>query len=176
MGFLKYVQHGIIYAVHFMANVVHPSVAPDVRWWHMQYTWLQMQYTQVRLLMYMMASAGHLMVNPVHLLASAVHPSEAPDEHDRICSTLDCKCSTPKWGSWCTVHMIVSTVHLMANAVHQVGLLKYSMASAVHLMANTEHPSEAPDVHDGLYSSLDGKSSAPAGKCSTPKWGSWWTW
>ena len=46
--------------------------------------------------MYMMASAVHLMVNAVDLLANGVHPSEAPDVHDRIYSTLDGKCSTPK--------------------------------------------------------------------------------
>ena len=42
------------------------------------------------------------------------------------------------------------------------------MTYAVHLMANAVHPSEAPDVHDGLCSALDVKSSAPAGKCRTP--------
>ena len=121
VGLLKY---SMASAVHLMANVVHSSVAPDVRWWPLQYTWWQLRYTQVRLLMYMMASVVHLMVNPVHLLANAVQPSEAPDEHDRICSTrlqtqytqvgpwytvhdclystLDGKCSTPKWGSWST--------------------------------------------------------------------------
>ena len=36
------------------------------------------------------------------------------------------------------------------------------MASAVHLMANAVHKSEAPEVHDDLCSTLDGK-------CSTPK-------
>ena len=45
------------------------------------------------------------------------------------------------------------------------------MAYAVHLMANAVHKSEAPDVHDGFFSTVDGKSSAPAGKYSTPKRG-----
>ena len=30
------------------------------------------------------------------------------------------------------------------------------MGNAVHLLANAVHPSEAPDVHDGLCSTLDG--------------------
>ena len=173
----------------------------------------------------------------MHLLGNAVHPSEAPDEHDRICSTLNCNCSTPKWSPWCIEHdCFYSTLDAVqpseAPDVHdsicstpvwqiqytkwgswftwqdmqytwwqmqyiQVGLLKYSMASAVQLMANVVHPSfapdirwlhiqyiwwqivhpsEAPEVHDGPCSTLYGKSSAPVGKCSTPKWGSWWTW
>ena len=48
----------------------------------------------------------------------------------------------------------------------QVRLLMYMMTSAVHLMvnalnllANAVHPNVAPDVHDGLYSTLDGKCS-----------------
>ena len=36
-------------------------------------------------------------------------------------------------------------------------------------MANAVHPSEDPDVHDGLFSTLDVKSSTLDGKCSTPK-------
>ena len=57
------------------------------------------------------------------------------------------------------------------------------MASAVHLMANAVHPSEASDVHDGIFSTHVGIYSAPCeapdlhericstldGKCSTPK-------
>ena len=43
VGLLKY---SMASAVHLMAYVVHLSVAPDVRWLHMQYTWWQMQYTQ----------------------------------------------------------------------------------------------------------------------------------
>ena len=76
------------YADHLMANVahrsgppkVHPSVVPNVRGWPLQYTWWQIQYTQVRLLKY----------TPVLFLML----------HDGLCSTLDGKCSTPKWGSW----------------------------------------------------------------------------
>ena len=76
------------YADHLMANAVHPSeasevhlsVVPNVRWWPLQYTWWQMQYTQVRLLKY----------TPVLFLML----------DDGLCSTLDGKCSTPKWGSW----------------------------------------------------------------------------
>ena len=74
------------------------------------------------------------MVNPVYLLANAVHPSEAPDEHDRIYCTLDCKCSIPKWAPD-VLYMIASTVHLIANAVH---------------------PSGAPEVQHGLCSALNG--------------------
>ena len=61
----------------------------------------------------------------------------------------------------------------------QVGLASdvlCMIVSTVHLMANAVQLSEAPDVHDTLCSTLYGKSSAPAGKCSTPKRGSWWTW
>ena len=55
-------------AVHLMANVVHPSeapevhpsVVPDVRWRPLQYTWWLMNYTQVKLLMFLIASAVHL--------------------------------------------------------------------------------------------------------------------
>ena len=133
------------YAVHLMANAVHPSEAPDV----------------------------HNGIYAVHLCGKYSIPSEAPDLHDRICSTLDGKCSTPKWGSWSTAWPLK---YMMANVVHssvahdvrwwrmqytwwqiqytQVSLLIYMMVSAVH----------------------DGKSSAPAGKCSTPKWGSWFSW
>ena len=39
------------------------------------------------------------------------------------------------------------------------------IAYAAHLIAYAVHPSEAPDVHDGIR-------SAPAGNCSTPKRGS----
>ena len=86
-------------AVHLMANAAHPSVAPevhpsvipDVRRWPLQYFCWQMQYTQVRLLMYMMDSVVHLMVN-------VVHSSEAPELHDGICicSALVGNCITPK--------------------------------------------------------------------------------
>ena len=69
----------MVYAVHLLETTVHPSEAPDL---------------QDR-----MCST----LDPVHLLAIVVHPSEAPDEH-MICSTLNCKCSTPKWGSRCTVY------------------------------------------------------------------------
>ena len=53
------------------------------------------------------------------------------------------------------------------------------MAYAVHLMASAVRPSEAPDVHDGIYSIPVGKYSKPSEApdlhnriCSTPKWGS----
>ena len=77
-----------------------------------------MQYTQVKLLMYMMAYSVHMLAYTVHhvrlliymigyavhLMANALHPSEAPEVHpvlflmlnDGLCSTLDAKCSTPK--------------------------------------------------------------------------------
>ena len=73
----------------------------------------------------------------------------------------------------------------------QVRLLKYAPvlflmlddASAVQLMANVVHPSEASDVHDGIFSTFGGIYIAPSeapdlhdricrqldGKCSTPK-------
>ena len=38
----------------------------------------------------------------------------------------------------------------------QVSFLVYIMACAVHLMANAVHKSEAPEVNDGLSSTLDG--------------------
>ena len=38
----------------------------------------------------------------------------------------------------------------------QVSFLVYIMACAVHLMANAAYKSEAPKVHDGLSSTLDG--------------------
>ena len=150
VGLLKYSMASM---VHLMANVVHPSVATDVRWWHMQYAWWQMQYTQVTLLMYMMAYAVHLlaytvhqvrlpiymigyavhlMVNPVHPLTNAVHLSEAPDEHHRI--SLNCKCCTSKWGSWCTVY--------------------YFLYSTLDGKCST--PRGAPEVQHGLHSTLDG--------------------
>ena len=51
------------------------------------------------------------------------------------------------------------------------------MASVVHLMANVVHPSEAPDVHDGISSTSVGKYSTPSEApdlhdrtCSTLAW------
>ena len=89
-----------------------------------------MQYTQVKLLKYMMASAAHLMTN-------AVHPSEAPNVHDGIFTTLDGKCGTPS----------------DASDVHD-GICSTSVG-------NYSTPSEAPDLHDRTYSTLDGKCSTP---------------
>ena len=57
-----------------------------------------MQYTQVKLLMYMMAYAVHLLANTVHqvrlliytigyvvhLMTNTVHPSEAPEVHPSV--------------------------------------------------------------------------------------------
>ena len=54
-------------AVHLMANVVHPREAFDVH--------------------------DGIFGAPVGIYST---PCEAPDLHDRICSTLDGKCSTPK--------------------------------------------------------------------------------
>ena len=122
-----------------------------------------MQYIQVGLLKYSMASAVHLMVNPVHLLANAVHPSEAPDVHHGISSTLVVKYSTPseapdvhddccRLGGKCSTPNCAPDVYdsicsnLLANTVHQVRLLMYMM-SVVDLK----------------------------GKCSTPKCVSWCT-
>ena len=45
----------------------------------------------------------------------------------------------------------------------------YMMAYAVHLCGKYITPSEAPNLHDKISGTLDGKSSVPAGKCSTPK-------
>ena len=42
-----------------------------------------------------------MMTYVVHLMGNAVHPSETPDVHDGLCSTLD-----------------VKSVHLLANAGH----------------------------------------------------------
>ena len=50
------------YAVHLIANTVHPSGAPDV--------------------LYMILSTVHLMIN-------GVHPSGAPDVQHFLCSTLE---------------------------------------------------------------------------------------
>ena len=108
-------------------------------WWHMQYTRCQMQYTQVRLLMYMMAYA-------VQLCGKYSIPSEAPDLHDRICSTLDGKCSAPKWGSWSTAWPLQYTWWLMLYIPVLVLMLD-----------------------DGICSML-------YGKCNTPEWGSLCTW
>ena len=142
-------------AVHLMGNAVHPSeapevhpnVVPDVRWWPLQCTWWQMQYTEVRLLKY----------TPVLFLML----------DDGFCSTLDGKCSTPKWGSWSApsvvpdvrwwplqytqvkllMHMMAYSVHLLGYTVHHVRLLIYMIGYADHLMANAVHASEAPEVH-----------------------------
>ena len=62
------------------------------------------------------------------------------------------------------IHMIGYAVHLI-NASYPSGLLKYMVATAVHCITNTVqrvHQSEAPDVNDGICSTL-------YGKCSTPK-------
>ena len=40
------------------------------------------------------------------------------------------------------------------------------MASAVHFIANAVHPSEAPDVHDGTFSTPVGIYSTP---CEAPE-------
>ena len=117
------------YAVQLLANTVH----------------------QMRLLIYMIGYVVHLMVNPVHLLANAVHPSEAPDEHDRICGTLDCRCSTPKWAPD-VLYMLPLQYTWWQMQCTQVGLLKYSMASAVHLMANVVHPVLLLMLDDGICS------------------------
>ena len=86
-----------------------------------------MQYTQVGLLKYSMASA-------VHLMANIVHPSVARGV---------------RW--W---HMQYIWWQMQYT---QVRLLMYMMVSAVHLMvipvhllANAVHPSEAPDEHDRM--------------------------
>ena len=76
------------YAVHLIAIAVHPSGAPDVLYMIVSTAHL-MQYNQVRLLMYMMAYV-------VHLCGKYSILSEAPDLRDRICSTLDGKCSISK--------------------------------------------------------------------------------
>ena len=107
-----------------------------------------MQYTQVKLLMYMMAYSVHLLAYTVHrvrlliymigyadyLMADAVHPSEAPEVHPSV--ALDVR----RWSLQYT----------------QVRLLKYIPVLLLML-------------EDGLCSTLNGKCSAPVGKCSTPK-------
>ena len=140
------------YAVHLMANAVHPSEASDVHdclcstldwlvcfWWH-----------HVRLLIYMIGYADHLMANTVHtseapevhpsvvpdmmacvvhLIANAVYQSEAFDVHDRLCITLD----------W-----------LVCFWWHHVRLLIYMIGYADHLMTNAAHRNEAPEVHPSV--------------------------
>ena len=61
-----------------MANVVHPSEAFDVPYM-MAYSVHLLAYTvhHVRLLIYMIRYADHLMAN-------AVHPSEAPEVHPSV--------------------------------------------------------------------------------------------
>ena len=46
-------------------------------------------------------------------------------------------------------------MYMMASAVHL-------MVNPEHLLANAVHPSEAPDVHDGIYSTPLGKYSTPS--------------
>ena len=76
------------YAVHLISNTVHPSEAPDVLYMIVSTVhFMQMQYPQVGVLKYSMASA-------VHLMGNAAHPSETPDVHDGLCSTLNGKSST----------------------------------------------------------------------------------
>ena len=75
----------------------------------------------------------YLMASAVHLLENAVHSSEAPEEHDGLCSTLDVKYSTPS-----EPPEVLDGPLLMANAVHN---------------------GEAPEVNDGLCSTLVGKCS-----------------
>ena len=141
-----------------MANAVHSSEAPD-------------KHDDL---------CSTLMVNPVHWPANAVHSSEAADVHDGNCSTPVGKYSTPSEAPD-VLYMISLQYTLWQMQYTQVGLLKYSMASSVHsmanvvLMANAMHLSEVPDVHNGLFSTLDGKFTAPASNCSTPKQGSWCT-
>ena len=143
------------FAVHLMANAVHPSEAPeehpsavpDVRWWPLQYTWWQVQYTQVKLLMFMMACSVHLLAYTVHhvrlliymigyadyLMANAVDPSEAPEVHPSVVSDVR------RWPLHYTCWQMQYT---------QVRLLK---CTPVFLMLDD-------------------------GKCSTPKWSFWCTW
>ena len=157
---VRLLKYMISYAVHLLSNAVHPREAPDVHdgicrtpkwdswctWWHMHYTCCQMQYTKVRILKHMMASA-------VHQLANAAHPNEAPEVHDLIWSTPAAKCSIPKSDSWCTWWHMQYT---------HVRLLKYIMAYPLHLLANAVHQSEAPEAHGFICSTL-------AAKCSKPK-------
>ena len=54
--------------------------------------------------------------------------------------------------------MIPSVIHLMANVVHPSEAAELHdgiYAYAVHFLANAEHPREA--AHDGICSTLDGK-------------------
>ena len=173
-------------AVHWSeAPEVHPFVVLDVRWCPLQYTWWQMQYTQVRLLKSTLVL--FLMLD------------------DGLCSTFDGKCS--KHQVKLLMYMVAYSVHLLAYTVHHVRLLIYMIRYADHLMANAVHPSEAPEVHpivvpdvrwcplqytwwqmqytqvrllkstlvflmldDGLCSTLDGKCS----KHQVKFWCTWW--
>ena len=58
-------------AVHLIANAIHPSGDPDVLYMIISVVHF-MQYTQVGLKKYSMASA-------VHMMATIVYPSVAPD-------------------------------------------------------------------------------------------------
>ena len=120
------------YADHLMANVshwseapkVHLSVVPNVRWW-------PLQYTQVRLLKY----------TPVLFLML----------DDALCSTVDDKCSTPKWSFRCTwwhIHYTCWHIQYTQERLLQCTPLLFLM------------------LDDDLCIIL-------VGKCSTPKWGSW---
>ena len=49
----------------------------------------------------------------VHLMANVVHPSEAPDVHDNICSTLMIWTKTDE--------VIASSAAVVAMAMYQIG-------------------------------------------------------
>ena len=142
----------------------------------MQYNCWQLQYTRVRLLIYMIEYTVHpsdwseaTEVHAHHGLCSTLDgkysiPSEAPDLHDR-------KCSTPKWlkwVSWSTSWPLHYTWWQMQyTLVIEVRLLIYMIGYAAH----PSDWSEAPEVHThhGLCSTLDGK-------WSTNKWLKWGSW
>ena len=76
------------YAVHLLANAVHPSEAPDAHDVGYAVHFRANVVTPGRLLLDIMAYAVHLMAN--------VHHSEAPHVHSGKCRaiSLDSKCST----------------------------------------------------------------------------------
>ena len=99
-----------------------------------------------------------MMASAVHLLENAVHPSEAPEEHDGLCSTLDVKYSTPS-----EPHEILDGNLMTANVVHPGEAPEVNDGLCSTLAGKCSTPSEAPDVHDDIY-------STPVGKCNCGSW------
>ena len=159
------------------APEVHPSVVPDVRWW-------PLKYTQVKLLMYMMAYSVHLLaytvyhVRPLiymirytdHLMANAVHPSEAPEVHPSVVPNVRW---WPLQYTWWQMQYIREAPEVHPSVVPDVRRwpLHYTcwqmQYTQVKLLKCT--PVLFLMLDDGPCSTLDGK-------CSTTKWSFWCAW